>query len=142
LLENKICYVLSSRNRTSVKYKNMDDLISFMKAYEQANNSHVFAKVKPFIAENATYWFTDGSFKGIDEIQAAVEATFDKIQDEDYQVKELRWVIEEDSMAVCTYTFTWSGTVDGISKQGSGRGTNILKKQDGRWQIVHEHLSV
>lgn len=119
----------------------MDDLNAFMKAYKQANNSHVFANVKPFIADDATYWFTDGSFTGIGEIQAAVEATFDKIQDEDYRIEDLRWVISNDSAAVCTYKFTWSGTVDGIAKQGSGRGTNILKKQDGGWRIVHEHLS-
>lgn len=119
----------------------MDDLTSFMKAYEQANNSHVFTNVKPFIADDAIYWFTDGSFTGIDEIQEAVEATFDKIQDEDYRIENLRWVISDDSTAVCTYKFTWSGIVDGIAKQGSGRGTNILKKQDGEWRIVHEHLS-
>jgi len=113
-----------------------------MKAYEQANNSHVFANVRPFIADNATYWFTDGSFEGIDEIKAAVEATFEKIQDEDYRIKDLRWVIAEDLTAVCTYKFIWSGTVEGAAMQGSGRGTNILKKQDGRWRIIHEHLSV
>lgn len=112
-----------------------------MKAYEQANNSHLFTNVKPFIAENATYWFTDGSFTGIDEIQAAVEATFDKIQDEDYRIEDLKWVIEEDSTAACTYKFIWSGIIDGIAKQGSGRGTNVLKKQNDGWRIIHEHLS-
>ena len=120
----------------------MDELTSFMKAYEQANNSHVFANVKPFIADDATYWFTDGSYTGIDEIRAAVEATFDKIQDEDYRIENLRWVVSEDSTAVCTYKFTWSGTVDGVAKHGSGRGTNILKRYGEGWQIVHEHLSV
>jgi len=119
----------------------MNDLVDFMKAYEQANNSHIFTNVRPFIADDATYWFTDGSFLGIDEIQAAVESTFDKIHDEDYRIEGLKWIVLEDSTAVCTYRFTWSGTVDGLPKQGSGRGTNILKKQDGGWRIAHEHLS-
>jgi ketosteroid isomerase-like protein len=120
----------------------MNDLNSFIKAYEQANNTHVFADVKPFIADDATYWFTDGSFTGINEIQAAIEATFDKIHDEEYRIEGLRWLVSEDSTAVCAYTFAWRGTVDGVAKKGSGRGTNVLKKQDGKWQIVHEHLSV
>lgn len=43
--------------------------------------------------------------------------------------------------AVCIYTFSWRGTVDGQIASGSGRGTNVLKKIDGSWHIVHEHLS-
>ncbi len=58
---------------------NEEVLNQFLKDYEKASNSHDFKKVKPFIDENASYEFTDGSFKGIDEIQKAFEKTFDKI---------------------------------------------------------------
>lgn len=118
-----------------------NSLTSFMKDYENANNSHRFENVRPFIAPNATYWFTDGSFTGIDEIQTAVQTTFDKIQDETYRINNLQWVISEPATAVCTYTFSWQGTVDGIPAEGTGRGTNVLKLSSGNWQIVHEHLS-
>jgi len=117
-------------------------LNGFIKAYEIANNSHVWANVAPFVAPNATYWFTDGSFSGIAEIQSAVQHTFDKIQDEVYTISNVQWPVQSDLVAVCTYAFHWQGTVDGSRHSGSGRGTNVLSKnQAGAWQIVHEHLS-
>jgi len=117
------------------------DLTDFLKAYEHANNSHVWKNVEPFIASGATYWFTDGSYSGIEEIRFAIETTFAKIQDEVYEIKNVFWPLTTDTEAVCTYTFSWRGTVDGQMSSGGGRGTNVLKKIDNSWQIVHEHLS-
>lgn len=117
------------------------ELDTFLEAYEQANNSHIWANVEPFIASDATYWFTDGSYTGIDEIRQAIEATFAKIQDETYEIGDIKWPVATDSIAVCTYTFHWQGTVDGKQASGNGRGTNVLEKRNGSWQIVHEHLS-
>lgn len=117
------------------------ELIDFLKAYERANNSHVWKNVESFIAPNATYWFTDGSYAGIEEIRIAIEATFAKIQNEAYEVTNVRWPLMTGTEAVCTYTFSWRGTVDGRMTSGSGRGTNVFKKTDSSWQIIHEHLS-
>lgn len=119
----------------------MDELDTFLKSYESANNSHIWANVEPFIAKNATYWFTDGSYMGIDEIRKAIETTFTKIQDEVYEIKGVQWPTITNTTAVCTYRFYWQGTVDGKQASGSGRGTNVLEKQNGVWQSVHEHLS-
>jgi len=112
-----------------------------MTAYEKANNSHVWSNVEPFIADNATYWFTDGSFSGIEEIRGAIESTFEKIKDEVYSISDLKWPVQADSVAVCTYHFHWEGTVDGVKQTGSGRGTNVLAKSSDDWRIIHEHLS-
>jgi ketosteroid isomerase-like protein len=117
------------------------DLTTFMRAYEHANNSHIWANVAPMIAPNATYWFTDGSYTGIDEIRQAVEATFEKLQDETYKISGLKWPVATDTVAVCTYRFSWQATIDGVKQSGNGRGTNVLEKRNGSWQIVHEHLS-
>ena len=117
------------------------ELTRFLRAYERANNSHAWAQVAPFIAPDATYWFTDGSYAGIAEIQRAVEATFVKIQDEVYAISNIRWPLLQDDAAVCTYRFSWQGTVEGEARSGTGRGTNVLQKRNGVWQIVHEHLS-
>lgn len=43
------------------------ELASFIGEYERANNSHDIERVVPFIAEDATYWFSDGSYQGIGE---------------------------------------------------------------------------
>jgi ketosteroid isomerase-like protein len=119
----------------------VDELIQFLRQYESANNSHVWANVEPFIAEDATYWFTDGSYMGINEIRSAVGATFTKIQDEEYKISNLGWPVVSDQIAVCTYRFSWKGLVNGVQQSGSGRGTNVLEKRNDAWQIVHEHLS-
>lgn len=119
----------------------MQDLSTFMAAYEKANNSHSWANVEPFIAPDATYWFTDGSYAGSKEIQAAIEATFTKIQHEVYKISGLRWVVKTETVAACTYHFSWQGIVDGKPQSGTGRGTNVLQKRNGSWLIVHEHLS-
>jgi ketosteroid isomerase-like protein len=117
------------------------ELTDFLKAYEHANNSHVWKNVEPFIAPGATYWFTDGSYTGIEEIRTAIETTFNKIQGEVYEIENVHWPLMTAAEAVCTYTFSWRGVVDGQMTSGSGRGTNILRRIDDLWQIVHEHLS-
>ena len=117
------------------------ELTDFLRAYERANNSHIWKNVEPFIAPDATYWFTDGSYAGIEEIRTAIEATFLKIQDEVYEIRDVRWLLMTSTEAACTYTFAWRGIVDGQRVSGAGRGTNVLRKQGGAWQIIHEHLS-
>lgn len=117
------------------------ELDTLMAQYEAANNSHVVNQVLPFIAPEATYWFSDGSYTGHDEITAALQATFDAIADEDYRIRDLAWVVARPDVAVCRYGFAWNGVVDGVAKSGVGRGTNVLGRRDGRWLIVHEQLT-
>ena len=117
------------------------ELTAFMAAYERANNSHDISRVVPMIATDATYWFTDGSYTGRDAIAAAVKTTFAAIRDEVYEIRDLEWVVTGDDTAVCRYRFSWKGVVDGRPRSGEGRGTNVLVKRSGKWQMLHEHLS-
>ncbi|SDT33243.1 YybH family protein [Actinoplanes derwentensis] len=116
-------------------------LAAFMSWYEQATNRHDFGELAPLIAEDGTYWFSDGSHQGIDAIRAAVEKTFATILDEVYTIEGLEWVAVADELAVCRYRFRWSGTVGGEPASGAGRGTNVIVKRDGTWKMLHEHLS-
>ena len=113
----------------------------FLKAYERATNSHDFSKVAPLIDDDAIYWFSDGSFEGIDAIKEAFENTWGKVKDEVYEIKSVRWLAKSDTIAICVYEFFWQGYVDGVKKSGNGRGTNVLVNTNGSWQITHEHLS-
>lgn len=115
---------------------------AFVRAYEQATNSHDLAQVAPLIAAEAVYWFSDGSHRGRDAVLAAIADTFDTIRDETYQIADLEWVAISDNHAVCRYRFTWTGTINGQLSSGSGRGTNVLINDDGAWQMLHEHLSI
>jgi len=115
----------------------MNDPKALLKAYELAVNTHCFETVKPFISKDGTFWFNDGSFLGIEQIQGAFEKTWKSIQDEKYWLTDLDWV----SYNVCFYTFNWSGLIDGKQSTGCGRGTTVVKKNGNNWQIAHEHLS-
>ncbi len=113
----------------------------FMRAYEQRTNTHRFAEISPLIADNAVYWFNDGSFQGKEAIQQACEQTWRFIQDERYTIDHVQWLISSEQNAVCIYFFHWQGLVNGHSAQGNGRGTSVLTRSAGRWQVIHEHLS-
>lgn len=115
--------------------------IEFLHEYEQRTNTHRFEEVAPLIADTAVYWFNDGSFQGIEAIKQAFEKTWALIQDEQYTIENVQWLVEDQQSAVCIYLFRWQGNVEGQLMQGMGRGTSILKKVDGQWKVIHEHLS-
>ena len=112
-----------------------------MAEYEGAANSHDVERILPLIADDATYWFTDGSYRGREEIAGALERTFATIRDEVYEIRELEWFALTDELAACRYRFFWRGVIDGQPSSGQGRGTNIVVKRDGVWQVQHEHLT-
>lgn len=116
----------------------LEDLV---REYERRTNTHVFDRVKPLIDPDAVYWFSDGSHEGIDEIERAFTRTWNTIRDEVYSIADVRWLTVSDRSASCVYTFHWEGHVDGDWKRASGRGTSVFALEDGRWRVVHEHLS-
>ena len=117
------------------------ELTAFMTGYEQASNSHDIDRVVPMIAEDAAYWFSDGSYRGLAEITGAIERTFQAIRDEVYEITDLEWVVLSAEYAVCRYRFGWTGLIGGQPGSGRGRGTNVVVKRDGGWKMLHEHLS-
>ena len=119
----------------------MGELNNFLNEYERQTNTHTFTNVKPLIASNAVYWFSDGSFVGIREIEQAFNRTWEAIKNEKYSLSNIEWVGITEDLAVCIYEFQWQGKVDGRSIKGFGRGTNIIKKIGGEWKMIHEHLS-
>ncbi|MBP0459876.1 nuclear transport factor 2 family protein [Streptomyces bomunensis] len=112
-----------------------------MRAYEQATNSHDPTRLEPLIASDAVYWFSDGSHRGRAAILSAIAETFATIRGEVYRISDLEWIAHGGDRAVCRYRFTWTGTIDGNPRSGSGRGTNVLVNNAGNWQMLHEHLS-
>ena len=119
----------------------MNDLDQCMKRYESATNSHNFDAVAPLIAEDAVYWFTEGTFEGHEAIRKAFESAWDTVKHEVYTISNVRWLSTSDTTAVCVYDFSWKGEIEGVKKSGGGRGTNALIKTANGWRIVHEHLS-
>ena len=93
------------------------------------------------MAQDATYWFTDGSHVGREAIRDALARTWQTIGDETYEIRDLEGVVERRDLAVFRYRFVWSRVVEGRPKSGEGRGTNVAVRRDGRWLMLHEHLS-
>lgn len=117
------------------------DVEEFLRQYEAATNTHDFTNVAPLIHQDALYRFTDGDFAGIEAIQKAFEDTWARIQDETYSISDLKVVSIDSHSASVSYTFHWAGMVDGQSKSGTGRGTNVLVKNEKGLQCIYEHLS-
>lgn len=117
------------------------ELDTFLETYEKAANSKNFNEVVPLIADHAVFWFTDGTFEGKEPIRKAFEATWGKLQDETYSVSNIEWVVASYWNSVCIYTFKSESIVDGKRRVYEGRGTNVLRRLNGSWRVVHEHLS-
>lgn len=115
-----------------------DDLL---RAYEELINRHDFDLLVPLIAEDASFWFSEGSYVGLAAIRAAFERTWAELSDETYWLDDRRWLARGADVAACTYRFNWTATVGAKSISGRGRGTTIVRRGADGWRIVHEHLS-
>jgi ketosteroid isomerase-like protein len=118
-----------------------DELNDFLSEYIRRTNSHQFDTVAPLIDEGAVYWFSNGSYRGINAIRNAFEQTWSTIQNEQYAIEDLEWLTIDNLTATCIYTYRWRGSIAGVMREGVGRGTNVLRKDGKQWRIVHEHLS-
>ena len=120
----------------------LDSLNVFMKKYENAANSRNFDNVEELVWDDAIFWFSDGSFTGIESVRSAFENTWNSITDEDYSIENLKWVYIGDECAVCLYKFVSKGIINGVVSNVIGRGTTVLKKVGNEWKVAHEHLSL
>jgi len=117
------------------------ELDTFLEAFEKAANSRDFKKVAPFIADHATFWFTDGEYSGKSDIVKAFEDAWTKIQNEIYTISDVQWINSNYWAASCTYRFKSNNKIEGKRQIYKGRGTSVLRRIDGSWRIVHKHLS-
>ncbi|WP_051271804.1 nuclear transport factor 2 family protein [Shimazuella kribbensis] len=114
------------------------ELDTFLEAYEIAVNSRDFSKIEPLIADYATFWFANDEYSGKSDIKKACEDIWSKIQNEAYIISNVQWIASNYWVSACTYRFKYSGK----RQVYEGHGTNVLRRIDGSWRIVHEHLSM
>jgi ketosteroid isomerase-like protein len=112
----------------------------WLQAYEAALASQDWTRVEPLLHGDVCVTFNDGTYRGRAEVEQAFRRTFELIKDEHYAISNLHWVSVDDVYAVFIYHFTWSGTIDGHSATGGGRGTSVLKRDGPRWLLLAEHL--
>jgi ketosteroid isomerase-like protein len=118
-----------------------NELHTFLQAYGEAAKSRAFEKVAPLVAEDAVFWFIDGSYVGKPAVGQAFEDRWVRTPDEEHTLSDVEWVVASYWTSVCTYDFRSVSSVKGKRAVHECRGTNVLKRIDGNWRIVHEHLS-
>lgn len=114
---------------------------ALLEKYKTEINKQNFDLIEPMISRDCQFWFSSGTFAGIEETRKAFEKTWGLIKEEVYTLTDEKWIAESDTAAVCTYTFHWKGIFDGKPAEGKGRGTSCFRKEHDGWKIVHEHLS-
>ncbi|KCV83279.1 hypothetical protein ATO10_00920 [Actibacterium atlanticum] len=113
----------------------------FINAYETALGTQNWASVAPLISEQAIVIFSNGALHaGKDAVRTAYERNFQAIQNETYQISNVRWLSETADSASYVFEFHWSGFIEGQPASGSGRGTTVLAREGNHWRLVGEHL--
>lgn len=111
-----------------------------LKAYEAALCSQQWSPVEPLMHDDICVTFTNGTFKGLKEVQGIFEKNFSLIKEEKYSISNIHWALHSASQAVCLYEFNWEGIIDGQHCSGGGRGTSVLVCTNNQWKIIAEHL--
>ncbi len=83
-----------------------------LEKYKIEINSHDFDRLIPLISKECQFWFTSGTYVGLDQTRKAFEKTWGMIKNEIYAISELEWIAESEKTAVCIYTYHWSGLVN------------------------------
>ena len=112
-----------------------------LRQYIEATNTHNFDNVEKLLHENVFYWFTNKSCTTLEEVRAFFENAWDTIKEEVYAAKDVQWISVDEHTATCLYTFHFEGYMNGEFVSGSGRATNVFVKEEGKWKLIHEHLS-
>ncbi|HEY5106287.1 MAG TPA: nuclear transport factor 2 family protein [Caulobacteraceae bacterium] len=94
------------------------------------------------IDDQAIYFWSNGSAHfGKSQIAAALKVNFDAIANDTYRKIDVTWLVQSETVAACVYRFEWTGEIGGKAVSGKGRGTSVLRRTNGAWRVVHEHLS-
>ena len=119
-------------------------VIDFLDRFEALAAKEDFSLIQDLVHEKAFFRFNDGDFVG----RPAVQAAFEKTWQGSAGITKLRFYLSDivvlsvdSASATATYTYHWEGAQDGRAFRIQGRGTRVLVKEQGRLQIIHEHLS-
>lgn len=119
-------------------------VIQFLNRFEALAMLEDFKLIRHLIDERAFFRFNDGDFVGRDAIQAVFEKTWRG----DAGVKKARYFLSDivvlttdAASATASYTYNWEGSQAGRTFAIAGRGTRVLRFEQGEFRIVHEHLS-
>lgn len=122
-----------------------DSVVQFLNRFEEIAEKENFDLIQDMVHDKAVFRFNDGDFVGKQAVRGAFEKTW---KGSNANVKKVRFYLTnievlttDTKSATATYTYNWEGVMDGRPFGIQGRGTRVLVVEDGRLQIIHEHLS-
>ena len=121
-----------------------DSVVQFLNRFEALAEKEDFDAIQDLIHERAFFRFNDGDFKGREAVRGAFEKTWKgsaDVKKERFYLTDIEVLSVDAASATATYTYNWEGSMEGRSFRIQGRGTRVLVVEDGRLQIIHEHLS-
>ena len=114
----------------------------FKRGLVAAMNAKDVTAAGTMIDESAIYFWSNGSAMfGREAIAEGLRVNAEGIKNDTYETLDVTWVAQSDDIAACVFAFRWAGEIDGQPASGRGRGTSVMRKVDGAWRNVHEHLS-
>jgi hypothetical protein len=121
-----------------------ESVVAFLLEFERLAERHDFALIRDRIDARAFFRFSDGDFVGLPAIQAVFEKTWrgdPTVRATRFRLSDIVVLTTDRRTATATYTWTWEGVQGDRPFTIRGRGTRVLLFEDGRFRIVHEHLS-
>jgi Domain of unknown function (DUF4440) len=121
-----------------------DAVIEFLNRFEAIASNENFDLVQDMVHKNAFFRFNDGDFVGKQAVRGAFEKTWKgsaNVKKDRFYLTDIQVLTIDATSATATYTYHWEGSMDGTPFSIQGRGTRVLVVENGRLQIIHEHLS-
>lgn len=121
-----------------------ESVVLFLNRFEDIAGAKKFDLIEHMIHDDGVFRFNDGDFVGKQAIRGAFEKTWAgsaKVESERFYLTDIQVVTSNASSATATYTYNWEGSVSGQTFQIKGRGTRVIVLEQGRMQIILEHLS-
>ena len=121
-----------------------DSVVQFLNRFEEIAAKEDFDLVQDMVHDNAFFRFNDGDFIGKPAVRGAFEKTWKgspNVRKVRFYLTDIQVLSVDAKSATATYTYNWEGAMDGKSFAIQGRGTRVLVLENGRLQIIHEHLS-
>ncbi len=109
--------------------------------YIFATNTHDFKEVQKLLHPKATYFFSNQTCTTHEQIQKYFENAWNTVKEENYEARDIKWLVQTNSSATCVYTYFYEGYEDEKYVTGTGRATNVFVKENEQWLLIHEHLS-
>ena len=121
-----------------------DSVVQFLNRFEEVAEKENFDLIQDMVHDDAFFRFNDGDLVGRQAVRGAFERTWKgsaDVRKERFYLTDIQVLTVDAKSATATYTYNWEGSMDGQSFRIQGRGTRVLVVENGRLQIIHEHLS-